>query len=338
MEDGTPGEHVRDLRAEERSLSETDEEQKQIERLERKVGQLVVERDWLVKKSKELGDRLMRKNFIDRGHLHLCIRCQSELLGIKRNRLSAKTPHISEDDLKVCAEIDIIHLSRPYYGSRRMTVELRRMSITIGRGRTRRLMRLLGIVASYPKPRTSLKAQNHKIYPYLLRDLVIERPDQVWCSDITYIPMRRGFAYLVVIMDWHSRAVLSRRISNTLDTAFCVDALLEARAVAGTWPEIMNTDQGCQYTSKVWTEVLIDAGVQISMDGKRRWIDNVMVERFWWSIKYEDIYLREYIDIAQLEVGVDRWIDFYNHERPHQAHGYETPWSIWTRQHEAQAA
>jgi putative transposase len=280
----------------------------------------------------------MRKNFIDRGHSQLSVRCQSRLLGVNRNRLSSKALCVSENDLAVCREIDRIHLALPFYGSRRMVVELRRKDIEIGRGCARRLMRLMGIVASYPKPRTSLKAPNHKIYPYLLRDLEIERPNQVWCSDITYIPMRRGFAYLVVIMDWHSRAVLSRRISNTLDTAFCVDALLEARQVAGTWPEMMNTDQGCQYTSKAWTEVLIDAGVQISMDGKRRWIDNVMVERFWRSIKYEDIYLREYRDIAELEAGVNTWIDFYNHERPHQSHGYETPWSIWAEQHEAQAA
>jgi len=281
---------------------------------------------------------MMRKELIDRGHPQLSVRRQSSLLQVNRNRLAPRTPCVSQDDLDICREIDEIHLARPYYGSRRMAVELRRRGIKIGRGRARRLMRLMGIVATYPKPRTSLKAPEHKIYPYLLRGLEIDRPNQVWCSDITYIPMRRGFAYLVVIMDWHSRAVLSWRISNTLDTAFCVEALLEARAVAGTWPEIMNTDQGCQYTSKVWIDVLEDADIQISMDGKRRWIDNVMVERFWRSLKYEDVYLREYVDIAHLEAGVAAWIDFYNHDRPHQSHGYETPWSIWSEQGGAQAA
>jgi len=280
----------------------------------------------------------MRKKLIDRGHPQLSMRLQSGLLNVNRNRLATQTPRVSEDDLNVCREIDKIHLARPFYGSRRMAFELRQKGIEIGRGRVRRLMRLVGIVATYPKPRTSLKAPEHKVYPYLLRDLEIERPNQVWCSDITYIPMRRGFAYLVVIMDWHSRAVLSRRISNTLDTAFCVEALLEARAVAGAWPEIMNTDQGSQYTSKAWIDVLKDARVQISMDGKRRWIDNVMVERLWRSLKYEDIYLREYIDIVHLEAGVGAWIDFYNHLRPHQTHDYKTPWSIWSAQHDAQAA
>ncbi len=280
----------------------------------------------------------MRKELIDQGHPQLSVRRQSVLLKVNRNRLERTIPQMSEDDLKVCREIDEVHLKRPYYGSRRMAVELRGRGMDIGRGRTRRLMRRMGIVATYPKPRTSLKNPEHKVYPYLLRDLEIERPNQVWCSDITYIPMRRGFAYLVVIMDWYSRAVLSWRISNTLDTAFCLDALQEARQVAGTWPEIMNTDQGCQYTSRAWTQMLKDAGVQISMDGKRRWIDNVMVERFWRSLKYEDIYLREYLDIAHLETGVATWIEFYNVERPHQTHGYKTPWSIWNGLCDAQVA
>jgi putative transposase len=162
-----------------------------------------------------------------------------------------------------------------------------------------------------------------------LRNLEASRPNQVWCSDITYIPMRRGFAYLVVIMDWYSRAVLGWRISNTLDTEFCLQALQEARATAGYWPEIMNTDQGCQYTSDAWTGILEGARVKVSMDGKRRWIDNVFVERLWRSLKYEDIYLREYLDLVHLEDGVSQWLAFYNHERRHQALGYETPWSVW---------
>jgi putative transposase len=280
----------------------------------------------------------MRNKLIDRGLPQLSVRRQSKLLNVNRNRQACKAPRASQGDLDACLEIDKVHLERPYYGSRRMAVELRRRGLAIGRARVRRLMRIMGIVATYPKPRTSLRAPEHKVYPYLPRGMEIDRPNQVWCSDITYIPMRRGFAYLVVIMDWHSRAVLSWRISNTLDTAFCVEALHEARAVAGSWPEIMNTDQGCQYTSKAWIDVLKDAGVRISMDGKRRWIDNVMVERLWRSLKYEDIYMREYIDIVHLEAGVGRWMTFYNHQRPHQSHGYETPWAIWNSQREAQAA
>ena len=257
------------------------------------------------------------------------MRRQASLLEVNRSRLKPKAPTVTAEDLELCRAIDELFLLRPYYGSRRLSVELSARGMSISRGRARRLMRRMGVVAVYPKPRTSIKSPENKVYPYLLRNLEITRPNQVWCSDITYIPMRRGFAYLVVIMDWHSRAILSWRISNTLDTDFCVDALKEARQMAGTWPEIMNTDQGCQYTSRAWTKVLKGAGVQISMDGKRRWIDNVMVERFWRSLKYEDIYLREYRDLVHLETGVRTWIDFYNHGRRHQALGNETPWRVW---------
>ena len=280
----------------------------------------------------------MRNQLIDRGLPQLSVRRQAKLLHVNRNRHAPRAPRASQEDLDICLEIDRIHLARPFYGSRRIAFELRQRGIAIGRGRVRRLMRRMGIVAIYQKPRMSLKAPEHKVYPYLLRGLEIARANQVWCSDITYIPMRRGFAYLVVIMDWHSRAVLSWRISNTLDTAFCVDALHEARAVAGIWPEIMNTDQGCQYTSKAWIDLLKEAGVQVSMDGKRRWIDNVMVERLWRSLKYEDVYLREYLDIAHLEEGVGHWIDFYNYERPHQSLDYDTPWSTWSDKSAAPAA
>ena len=280
----------------------------------------------------------MRKQLIDHGHPRLSLRCQSHLLGVNRNRLRSAPTKLSLEDLEICAEIDRIHMTRPYYGSRRMGHELRVHGFAIGRGRTRRLMRQMGLTALYPKPRTSLKSPENKVYPYLLRDLEISRPNQVWCSDITYIPMKRGFAYLVAIMDWHSRAVLSWKISNTLDAAFCVDALEEARQVAGAWPEIMNTDQGCQYTSEAWTTTLNDADVKISMDGKRRWIDNVMVERLWRSLKYEDIYLREYVDLDALGAGVLEWMTFYNQARPHQSHGNQTPWSVWLGEHLAPAA
>jgi putative transposase len=271
----------------------------------------------------------MRKSFIDQGHPQLSLRRQATLLRVNRNRLVALDRKPSAEDLLLCREIDEIHMRLPFYGSRRMVRELRSRGFAAGRGRVRRLMRWMGLTATYPKPKTSKKAPGHKIYPYLLRDLKVDRPNQAWCADITYIPMGRGFAYLVAIMDWHSRAVLGWKISNTLDSDFCVSALLQAREVAGTWPEIMNTDQGCQFTSAAWTDVLHEADVQISMDGRGRWIDNVFVERLWWSLKYEDIYLHEYLDLVHLESGVTKWMSFYNHERRHQSLGYMTPWSVW---------
>lgn len=271
----------------------------------------------------------MRKTFIETGHPQLSVRRQARLLHVNRNRLLSKARELSPEELALCREIDKIHLLRPYYGSRRIRRELSVRGLEVGRGCVRRLMRLMGLTATYPKPRTSLKAPENRVYPYLLRDLEVTRANQVWCSDITYIPMRRGFAYLVVIMDWYSRAVLGWKISNTLDTDFCMQALQEAHITAGCWPEVMNTDQGCQYTSQVWTSMLADAGVKISMDGTGRWIDNVFVERLWRSLKYEDIYLREYLDLVHLEDGVGRWLAFYNHERHHQALDEETPWHVW---------
>ena len=273
----------------------------------------------------------MRKQLIDRDHPQLSVRRQAALVSVNRNRLDSSAPRVTEEDLEICKELDALHLERPYYGSRRMAHELKRRGIKAGRGRVRRLMRFMGIRATYPRPRTSIQAANHSVYPYLLRGLTIDRPNQVWCTDITYIPMRRGFAYLVVIMDWHSRAVLARRLSNTLDTEFCLEALRAAAETAGCWPEILNTDQGCQFTSHAWIELAESNGVRVSMDGKRRWIDNVMVERLWRSLKYEDIYLREYQDLVELEAGLDAWFGFYNHERPHQGLENATPWSVWTK-------
>ncbi len=280
----------------------------------------------------------MRKSLIETGHPRLSVRRQAELLKVNRNRLSPVARELGTEELELCRAIDELHMQRPYYGSRRIWRELRSRGLVVGRGKVRRLMRRMGLTAIYPKPRISLKGPGNKIYPYLLRSLEITRPNHVWCSDITYIPMRRGFAYLVVIMDWYSRAVLGWRISNTLNTSFCLEALADARATAGVWPEIMNTDQGCQYTSEAWTSELKDAGVKISMDGKRSWIDNVFVERLWRSLKYEDIYLREYLDIPHLEDGVGHWMDLYHHEQRHQALDDETPWSVWRGGSTEQAA
>ena len=280
----------------------------------------------------------MRKQFIDRDHPQLSLRRQANLVSVNRRRLQVRPRELTDDDLSLRWAIDELHLSFPVFGSRRIVAMLARRGRRAGRGRVRRAMREMGISATYRRPRTSRKAPQNPVYPYLLRGLPIDRPNQVWCTDITYIPMARGFAYLTVIMDWHSRAVLSWRISNTLDTAFCVEALHEARRVAGTWPEIMNTDQGSQYTSLEWTATLREAGVRISMDGKGRWIDNVMVERLWRSLKYEDVYLREYRDLVELERGLARWLEHYNHERPHQPLSWMTPMEVWSQDVKAPAA
>jgi putative transposase len=180
-----------------------------------------------------------------------------------------------------------------------------------------------------PKRKTSMRDHSHRKYPYLLRGLTVDRPDQVWCTDITYIPLSRGYAYLVAVMDWHTRAVLSWRISNTLDTSFCLEALHEARRVAGCSPEIFNTDQGCQFTSEAWIEAVESMGAKVSMDGRGRWIDNVFIERLWRSLKCEDIYLKDYRSVPELERGVSRWMKDYNQERIHEGLDYECPWSLY---------
>lgn len=271
----------------------------------------------------------MRKQLIDRDHPRLSLRRQATLVSVNRRRLESKPRPLSESDLELRRAIDELHLDFPVFGARRLVAMLARRGIYASRGRVRNAMKAMGIAATYRRPRTSAKSPQNPVYPYLLRGLPIDRPNQVWCSDITYIPMPRGFAYLTVVMDWHSRAVLSWRISNTLDSSFCVDALLEAHRVTGTWPEIMNTDQGCQFTSQPWVTTLREAGVRISMDGRGRWLDNVMVERLWRSLKYEDVYLRAYGDLVELEAGLERWITHYNFERPHQSLAWMTPMEVW---------
>jgi putative transposase len=224
--------------------------------------------------------------------------------------------------------IDELFTAWPFLGSRRMTAMLRAEGCAINRKRVRRLMRRMGIAALGPKPRTSKPAPGHKIFAYLLRGLTIARPNQVWCADITYIPIGRGFLYLVAVMDWASRAVLSWRLSNSMDTSFCVSALQEALARFGR-PEIFNTDQGSQFTSTAFTDVLMAAGVRISMDGRGRWMDNVFIERLWRSLKHEDIYLKGYVDGREAHAGIGSWIAFYNGRRPHQALGSRAPMAVW---------
>ncbi len=234
----------------------------------------------------------------------------------------------NDDDLVLMRRIDEMFTRWPFLGSRRMTAMLRAEGHGVNRKRVQRLMRLMGIAALGPKPRTTKPAPGQKIFPYLLRDLAVERVNQVWTSDITYIPIGRGFLYLVAIIDWTSRAVLAWRLSNTMDVSFCVSALEEALARFGT-REIFNTDQGSQFTSAAFTGTLAAAGIQISMDGRGRWMDNVFIERLWRSLKYEDICLKGYTDGRETRAGIAVWIAFYNHSRPHQALANRTPMAVW---------
>ena len=261
----------------------------------------------------------------------LAKRRRCELLDVARSTAYYRPEPLGEEDLALMRLIDEIHLQYPFYGSRRIRDELEDRGHGVNRKRVQRLMRQMGLQALYPRRRTSQPGKGHKIYPYLLRDLPIECPNQVWAADICYIPMARGFMYLVAIMDWHSRRVLSWRVSNTLDTDFCLDALQEALRRFGA-PEIFNTDQGAQFTSETFTRALKDQGIQISMDGKGRWVDNVFVERLWRSVKYEDVYLRAYETPADLRQGLARYFDFYNARRRHSALDRRTPDTVYFEQ------
>jgi len=254
----------------------------------------------------------------------LSMRKQCEMLRVSRSSLYYEPVPTDPEELALMRRIDALHLKRPFYGSRSLARELSQVGDPINRKRVQRLMRLMGIESMAPKPRTSDPAPEHPTYPYLLKNLDICRPNQVWASDITYIPMAHGFLYLVAIMDWCSRRVLSWRLSNTLDSTFCVEALQEALKRFGT-PEIFNTDQGSQFTSAAFTGVLRKRNIKVSMDGKGRWVDNVFVERLWRSLKYEEVYLVAYDDAQQARASMGRYFDFYNLQRQHQALGYQTP-------------
>jgi putative transposase len=232
----------------------------------------------------------------------------------------------TEEDLILMRRIDEQYLRTPFYGSRRMALHLGEDGFPINRKRIQRLMRLMGIEAIYPR-KTTIPAPGHKVYPYLLRGLTIDRANQVWCSDITYVPMKNGFMYLVAIMDWYSRHVLAWRLSNTLDTTFCLEALDEA--LGQHRPDIFNSDQGSQYTSEAFTMCLQSHGVAISMDGRGRALDNVFIERLWRSVKYEEIYLKPHDLVADLETGLTQYFDFYTYERKHQGLEYRTPWEVF---------
>jgi len=261
----------------------------------------------------------------------LSVRRQCELLDISRSVLYYLPKGEPEENLRIMREIDELHMEDATAGSRRMRNYLRRRGWpNIGRSRVKRLMRLMGIDAVYPRKRTTIPGGPSGIYPYRLRGLVIDRPNQVWCADITYIPMARGFMYLFAVMDWYSRKILAWELSNTLDTGFCLRTLNKAVAAAGTVPEILNTDQGCQFTSDEWSGRLKELGIIISMDGKGRWLDNVVIERFWRSIKYEDIYLKSYENGWELERGIEAYMIRYNFKRPHQSLEDATPEEVYT--------
>ena len=253
---------------------------------------------------------------------------QCRVLNVSRSGYYYKSKPISAEDLKLMRLIDEHYLNHPSAGSRSLRNHLQRLGYRINRKKVQRLMRLMGIEAVYPRPKTSRPHPQHKVYPYLLRGLSIDRPNQVWAADITYIPMRRGHMYLVAVMDWYSRKVLSWRISNTLDTEFCLEALVEALSRFGR-PEIFNTDQGAQFTANAFTDVLKSHQVQISMDGRGRVQDNIFIERLWWSFKYQYLYLWSFDNGAELRKGLDQWFNFYNSERSHQSLDNKTPDEVY---------
>ena len=253
------------------------------------------------------------------------IRHQCQILGISRSGYYYEPAPESDENLKLMRRLDEMHLQHPVYGSRRLTVLLHREGEEVNRKRVIRLMRTMDIEAIYPKRRTSQPGPGHEIYPYLLRGLEISGPNQVWCADITYIPMQQGFMYLVAVMDWWSRYVLGWELSNTMDPDFCIAAWEQALQTAGQAPLISNTDQGAQFTSEGFIDAVESAGVDVSMDGRERWMDNRFIERLWRSLKYEDIYINDYLDGLQAGRGIGRWFSDYNTFSPHQALGEATP-------------
>ena len=260
---------------------------------------------------------------IDPGHA-LSLTRQCEILELSRSSQYYERVPVSARDLLLMRRLDELHLKFPFYGSRRLRGALQDEGFEVGRRHVRTLMERMGIETLYQKPRLSDPHPGHKIWPYLLRDLTVTRPNQVWAADITYIPLAKGFAYLVAIIDWYSRRVLSWRLSNCMDSSFCVEALQEALARHGA-PEIFNTDQGSQFTSEDFTDPLLERGIRISMDGRGRWLDNVFVERLWRSLKYEEVYLKAYESIPQARQQIGRYFEFFNRQRRHQSLNDQTP-------------
>jgi putative transposase len=268
-----------------------------------------------------------KRALVETKNTHLSIYRQCELLGLNRSTYYLAPATESEANLRLMRLIDAQYLRTPFYGSRRMAASLRRRGEAVNRKRVQRLMALMGLEGLHPGPRTTIAAPDARAYPYLLRDRVLTHVDEVWSSDITYVPMRRGFMYLTAVIDWYSRYVLSWRLSNTLEGRFCLEALDEA--LARGRPEIFNTDQGSQFTSREYTGRLEEAGVAVSRDGRGRALDNVFVERLWRSVKYEDIYIKDYNEVAELESGLMAYFRFYDEERPHQSLAYMTPGEVY---------
>ena len=251
---------------------------------------------------------------------------QCELLGVARSTVTYQAAPENPEDIRIKRLLDEIYMVDPCLGSRRLVTVLERdHGVKINRKRLQRLRREIGHEAIWCKPRTSIPDHGHRKYPYLLRDLTVTKPDQVWCTDITYVPMPGGHAYLCAVMDWYSRKVLGWAVSNTMETGLCLEALENALSATGRIPEIFNTDQGCQFTSAEWTGRLLNLGIKISMDGRGRWMDNVFIERLWRSVKYEEIYLFEHSTLPALRLGLAKWFSRYNDWRPHETHRNLTP-------------
>ena len=264
-----------------------------------------------------------KRRLIEPDHPEISLRRQCELIGLSRSSWYYQPAGESAFNLQLMRLIDEQYLRTPFYGSPKMTHWLRRQGYHVNHKRIARLMRLMDLQAINPRRKTSIPGPNHRIYPYLLRNLEISTPNHVWCSDLTYIPMAHGFMYLVAVMDWHSRFVLSWQLSNTMDTLACLEAL--HAALRHGQPQVFNTDQGSQFTSQRFTTALTDAGIQISMDGRGRVTDNIFIERLWRTVKYEEIYLKDYETVIDLDLSLLAYFHFYNYERPHQSLAYQTP-------------
>ncbi|MGO2343866.1 IS3 family transposase [Vibrio litoralis] len=306
--------------ASESQLSKDNTEE--VDKLHAKIGQLTMENGFFGESARSL-DRAQRKSSLDKS-TQLPIKRQCELLNIARSTAYYQPIGLSNEELELRRMIDEIYLQYPFMGSRRIRNELIKKGHKVNRKRIVRIMRDMGIGAIYPKPKTTIANKAHKVYPYLLRDIEVTYPNQAWAIDITYIPMAKGFLYLVAIIDWFSRKVLSWRLSNTMDTSFCLEALEEALQHYGP-PDIFNSDQGSQFTSTEFTQALLDRGIRISMDGKGRWVDNVFIERLWRSLKYEEVYLKAYTTPREAELEIGNYMVFYNEERNHQGLNNLTP-------------
>lgn len=282
---------------------------------------------WSGSKKKLPNSTAERRRWIEGDEEGLSITQQCELLDLPRSSYYYEPVPESRENLCLMRLIDEQYMETPFFGSRQMTACLGRAGYPVNRKRIQRLMRIMGLEGIFPGRKTTIPVKGHPVYPYLLRGLTIDRPDQVWCSDITFVPLRQGFLYLVAVMDWFSRHVLAWRLSNTLDAGFCVEATESALACGR--PEIFNTDQGAQFTSQAFTSLLVRNCVAISMDGRGRAMDNVFIERLWRSVKYEDVYLKDYMSGADLNEGLNRWFNFYTHRRPHQGLNNRTPFEVY---------